>query len=105
MTKNLLKFAKPTVSKNKNKPSNLLSISKPWEVLVIDDDESIHDVTKLILTNYEFEGRKLNLTHGYSAAEAKSILQNKNDFAVLLLDVVMETDHAGLDLSTTSAMI
>jgi len=98
MTKNLLKFAKPTVSKNKNKPSNLLSISKPWEVLVIDDDESIHDVTKLILTNYEFEGRKLNLTHGYSAAEAKSILQNKNDFAVLLLDVVMETDHAGLDL-------
>lgn len=94
----MLKFAKPTIQNLKNEPSSPPLANEPWEILVIDDDKSVHDVTKLILANYEFEGRKLNLTHGYSGEEAKSILQNKNDFAVLLLDVVMETDHAGLDL-------
>lgn len=98
MVKNLLKFAEPSVANITNKPSSSSLKNKPWEILIVDDDESIHEVTKLILTDFEFEGRKLHLTHGYSGAEAKSILQNKTDFAVLLLDVVMETDHAGLDL-------
>lgn len=96
MVKNILKFASPTVMSRRkvDKPHQ----EKPWEILVIDDDHSIHSVTKLILSDYEFDGRKINLTHGYSANEAKEILNNKNDFAVLLLDVVMETDHAGLEL-------
>jgi diguanylate cyclase (GGDEF)-like protein/PAS domain S-box-containing protein len=98
LAENLLKFAKPSVSNTDNKPSITSLKNQPWEILVVDDDESIHEVTKLILTDFEFEGRKLNLTHGYSAAEAQSILHKKSNFAVLLLDVVMETDHAGLDL-------
>jgi CheY-like chemotaxis protein len=98
LNKALLKFAKPPV-----KNSSITHVSseyknKPWEILVVDDDQSIHDVTSLILRDFEFEGRPVNLTHGYSAKEAMTILQKNNNFAVLLLDVVMETDHAGLDL-------
>jgi diguanylate cyclase (GGDEF)-like protein/PAS domain S-box-containing protein len=96
LDKTLLKFAKPPV-----KISSIDSASsayKPWEILVVDDDQSIHDVTRLILRDFEFEGRPVNITHGYSAKEAMAILQENNNFAVLLLDVVMETDHAGLDL-------
>lgn len=96
MLKNLLKFASPTIISQQDTDNT--PQEKPWEVLVIDDDHSIHAVTKLILNDYEFDGRKINLTHGYSASEARDILAKKNDFAVLLLDVVMETDHAGLDL-------
>jgi diguanylate cyclase (GGDEF)-like protein/PAS domain S-box-containing protein len=96
--KKLLKFAPPSDNTNIHSNTNNTSQEEPWEILVIDDDHSIHAVTKLILNDFEFDGRKINMTHGYSASEAREILNNKNDFAVLLLDVVMETDHAGLDL-------
>jgi len=96
--KNLLKFASPSVKTHVQEDIDNSPQEKPWEVLIIDDDHSIHAVTKLILNDFEFDGRKINLTHGYSASEAREILINRNDFSVLLLDVVMETDHAGLDL-------
>lgn len=98
MGKNLLKFASPSVKTHVQEDIDNSPQEKPWEVLIIDDDHSIHAVTKLILNDFEFDGRKINLTHGYSASEAREILINRNDFSVLLLDVVMETDHAGLDL-------
>ncbi len=69
-----------------------------WRVLVVDDEEEIHTVTKLVLRNFEFEGRNLVLLHANSATEARDHLTNYKDIAVVLLDVVMESDQAGLDL-------
>jgi len=97
LKKKLLKFAQPANNSTVHSGGNSTQ-EESWEVLVIDDDHSIHTATSLILSDFEFEGRKINLTHGYSASEAREILKNNNNFAVLLLDVVMETDHAGLDL-------
>jgi two-component system sensor histidine kinase ChiS len=68
-----------------------------WEVLVVDDEAAVHDVTRLALAEFSFEGRSLRLHSAYSAAEAKQVLAARPDTAVILLDVVMETDDAGLE--------
>lgn len=72
--------------------------SSAWKVLVVDDDPEVHEATSLACGNFEFEGRSLNLLSAYSGAEAQPILQDNPDIALLLLDVVMETSQAGLDL-------
>ena len=69
-----------------------------WKVLIIDDDEEVHKVTRLALANEIILERKLEFVHAYSAREARTILMEHDDFSVILLDVVMETDSAGLDL-------
>ncbi|MGD8110343.1 HD domain-containing phosphohydrolase [Vibrio sp. TRT 17S01] len=72
---------------------------KFWEILVVDDEQDVHDVTNIVLGDCEFLGRKLHFTHAYSAKEAREQIENApHDFAVILLDVVMETRQAGLDL-------
>ncbi|MBF0094322.1 MAG: diguanylate cyclase [Alphaproteobacteria bacterium] len=67
-----------------------------WKVLVVDDDEGIHSVTRLILAKVSYLGRRIALLHAYSAREAREMLTREPDVAVILLDVVMETDDAGL---------
>ena len=69
-----------------------------WEVLIVDDDPEIHSVTKLALSGVEFWGRSLRFHHAYSGAEAIEILTANNNISVLLLDVVMESDDAGLQV-------
>jgi two-component system sensor histidine kinase ChiS len=68
-----------------------------WKLLVVDDEAAVHDVTRLALAAFSFEGRPLRLLSAYSAAEAEELLADHPDTAVILLDVVMETDAAGLD--------
>lgn len=72
----------------------------PWQVL-IDDDDSIHQITTLVLNNFEFEQRPLQLLHAYSAREAEQLIAANADIALALIDVVMETQHAGLELIKT----
>lgn len=69
-----------------------------WRLLVVDDDEAIHTSTRFVLSDFEYNGETLNLLHAYSADEAKAYLAENDDIAVMLLDVVMETDDAGLRL-------
>ena len=70
-----------------------------WKLLVVDDDEFVHKVTTMVLKDYVFEGRKLIIFSAYSAEEGKTALEENPDIAVILLDVVMETPQAGLDLT------
>lgn len=69
-----------------------------WRILVVDDDADVHEATKLALKGLIVEERPLELIHAYSAKEAQQCLTNERDIGVVLLDVVMETEHAGLDL-------
>ncbi|GAA5783877.1 diguanylate cyclase [Chitiniphilus shinanonensis] len=69
-----------------------------WPLLVIDDDDEVHAATRFALADQTLLGRHLELVHARSAAEARAILAARRDFAVILLDVVMETDDAGLAL-------
>ena len=72
------------------------SAGRKWRVLVIDDDEDVHQATGFSLDGVQLFGRSLELLHVYSAAQARELLQTERDIAVVLLDVVMETPDAGL---------
>ncbi len=67
-----------------------------WRILIVDDEPEIHKVTELALSNLVVLDRQLEFLHAYSAAQTLEILENEKDIAVILLDVVMETDDAGL---------
>ena len=73
-------------------------LPSPIPVLVVDDDQSVLDVTKLVLSRFRFEGLPIAVIEARSAAEARQILAVRQDIAVILLDVVMEQDDAGLVL-------
>ncbi len=75
--------------------------SEVYKILIVDDESSVHDVTNLVLASMSFQGKELELYHAYSAVEGEKILKEQPDMAVVLLDVVMETDNAGLDLVKT----
>ena len=68
----------------------------PWKVLIVDDEEGIHGITRMIFRGYEFEQRPIELISATSSDEAKKILREQPDIALALLDVVMEQDNTGL---------
>ncbi|MFB9245582.1 PAS domain-containing protein [Massilia antarctica] len=70
--------------------------SAPWRILIVDDDVDVHVVTKFALSNAQFQGRRLCFLHAYSGKEALATLRATPDIALVLLDVIMETDDAGL---------
>jgi signal transduction histidine kinase len=67
-------------------------------VLVVDDDEYVHQLTKMVLRGFTFEGSPIRLASAMSAKEAMDYISDNDNVAVALVDVVMETDNAGLDL-------
>jgi two-component system sensor histidine kinase/response regulator len=69
-----------------------------WKVLVVDDEPDIHAVLRLAMQDMVVEGHRLQLLDANSAAEARRILAEHPDVALMLLDVVMETENAGLEL-------
>ena len=69
-----------------------------WKVLVVDDEPQVHTVTKLVLRDLTFKGRKIQFCDAYSAAEAKKVLAENPDVCLALVDVVMEEEDAGLHL-------
>ncbi len=71
---------------------------KFWKVLIVDDEEEIHDVTRFALNDIYFKERSLTFLSAYSAGEASSLLSEHPDTALILLDVVMEEDDSGLSL-------
>lgn len=75
-----------------------LSGSK-WKVLIVDDQPDVHNVTKLVLEGYTFQGREVTCISAYSGQEAKQVILDHPDAAVILLDVVMETRKAGLEVA------
>jgi CheY-like chemotaxis protein len=76
-----------------------MATPRPWRVLVVDDDADVHAVTRLALRNVAFKGRELELFSAFSAAEGYNLLRDTADIALVLLDVVMETEDAGLVLA------
>lgn len=69
-----------------------------WKVLIVDDEDDVHQATVFAMRNLPIAGRPLDFLHAHSAAEARRILAAHTDIAVVLLDVVMEEVNAGLEL-------
>ncbi|WP_247894178.1 sensor histidine kinase [Azospirillum sp. B510] len=70
----------------------------PWPILVVDDDPQVHAMTAVLLRDFEFDGRPFEVVSALSAEEAKAVLDRRPTLPVALLDVVMETEDAGLKL-------
>jgi CheY-like chemotaxis protein len=73
----------------------------PWRVLVVDDDPDVFRVTELSLMRLRFRDRGVQLLTASSGGAARAFLYQEPDIAVALIDVVMETETAGLDLIRT----
>ena len=84
-----MKFAKEDDTK-------VVKSTHPWKILIVDDEEEVHQITKVVLSKFEFENQRIETISAYSGDEAIEILKNNSDIALILLDVVMESDDAGL---------
>lgn len=73
-----------------------------WDVLIVDDEPDVLQVSRLAMRHFEVYGVPLRLHTASSKAEALQIFHNAPTLlptiAVAFIDVVMETDSAGLEL-------
>lgn len=67
-----------------------------WKIMLVDDEVRVHEVTKKLLNNLKFAGKSLKLISAYSGEEAKGLMAEHPDTAIVLLDLAMETKDAGL---------
>src|SRR5689334_22869799 len=74
------------------------SHARKWKIAVIDDDQAVHEGTRFALSDYSLNGQGLEILSAYSAAEGRTLMREHTDIAAVLLDVIMETDVAGLEL-------
>jgi response regulator RpfG family c-di-GMP phosphodiesterase len=72
--------------------------SDPWKIIVADDDSEVHRVTNLVLKNFKFQERGLNILSAYSEAQVKEQICQNPDTAVIFLDVIMDKDDSGLTI-------
>jgi signal transduction histidine kinase len=72
--------------------------ARKWKIAVIDDDPAVHDGTRFALSDYSLNGQGLEILSARSAAEGRELMAAHSDIAAVLLDVIMETDVAGLEL-------
>jgi signal transduction histidine kinase len=71
---------------------------RKWKIAVIDDDQAVHEGTRFALSDYVLNGQGLEILSAYSATEGRELMRSHKDIAAVLLDVIMETDVAGLEL-------
>ncbi|WP_022663752.1 response regulator [Desulfospira joergensenii] len=69
-----------------------------WKILVVDDEDEVHRITRILLKDYRFEDKKIQILSAYSGEEARDILNREQDIALIFMDVVMEEDDTGLKL-------
>jgi len=79
-----------------DKPNDVDSTT--WKVLIVDDEPDIHTITRLNLKNFKFLDRPLHFLQAFSAQEAREILAIEPHIAVVFIDIIMETEDAGLKL-------
>jgi signal transduction histidine kinase len=72
--------------------------ARRWKIAVIDDDQAVHEGTRFALSDYTLNGQGLEILSAYSASEGRALMRAHPDIAAVLLDVIMETDVAGLEL-------
>ncbi|TNB49283.1 EAL domain-containing protein [Martelella lutilitoris] len=71
---------------------------RPWKVMVVDDNPDVHAATDYALQDVSIFGRPLETVSAHSVEEAMMRVREHEDIAVSMIDVVMETDDAGMKL-------
>ena len=68
-----------------------------YRIAIVDDEPDIHALTKMSLKRMEYNGEKLDLVYFESGKACLEDMREHPDTALILMDVVMENDSAGLD--------
>ncbi len=92
---------KPEETISHEKEAELTAPPDTWKVLIVDDEEDIHAVTRMALKGFTYRGKGIEFYDAYTGKEAEKILKEHPDIALILLDVVMESNQAGLELVKT----
>jgi len=99
MSDDFITFAEEEPSSNGSEFENQIKFNKlPWKIGIIDDEPQVHEVTKLALRDVNLYGRELKFYSAFSGEEGEKLIRAHPDMALVLLDVVMETNDAGLKL-------
>ena len=69
-------------------------------LLIVDDEQEVHVMTKLVLSDYSYQNITLEFLSAYSGEEAKKLIAEHPDAALILLDVMMP-DMDGFDVCRT----
>ena len=91
----------PLIFPSRGKLEAVPQAARPWRILIADDEPDVHTVTRMLLKDFVFEGRGLEFLSAESAEQTRAIMRNTRDIAVVLLDVVMESEQAGLEVVRT----
>jgi serine phosphatase RsbU (regulator of sigma subunit) len=86
------------IGKSEDGNTDKTTALKSWKILVVDDEVDVHKVTRLVLSDFKFAGRTVELISAFTGEQAKDILRVSRDIAIVLLDVVMEEYDTGLKL-------
>lgn len=97
MSKDELLFAEDDTLQPERTAGSESPKTKPWKILIVDDEPEVHATTRLVLSDFRFEGAALEFLSAYTGDQALHLMRDHDDIAVILLDVVMESAHAGLD--------
>ncbi len=81
-----------------NKQVPVINPKEPWKVMIVDDEQEIHDVTQIALDGFIFHNKPISFISAYSGEEAKLLLKEHPDISVIFLDVVMEENDTGLQV-------
>jgi CheY-like chemotaxis protein len=76
-------------------------VRRHWEVLLVDDDPDVLAISRLALKHIQVYGIPLKIHECTSKADAIKYLQataELSDLSLAIIDVIMETEHAGLDV-------
>lgn len=90
-----------SASDKTSKSKNEIELSEDftsWKILVVDDEEDVHVITQMLFEDVIHAGKPIKIIDAYSGKEARDILSKNNDIALIFLDVVMESSHAGLEV-------
>lgn len=90
-----LVFAEEKISASSSNETD----SKKLKLLIVDDEKEVHVMTKLVLSDYTYQHFTLEFLSAYSGKDARQLIAANPDAALILLDVVMETKTAGLDVA------
>jgi len=72
--------------------------SNGWKMLIVDDEQTVIDMTKEVLKTFTFQGKSLQLLCANSYDEARALYDANTDIAIAMIDCVMEQNDSGLQL-------
>jgi len=68
-------------------------------LLIVDDNADVHEATRIALQGQIVNGKRLRFMSAYSGREAILMVDKHIPFDLVLLDMVMETPNAGMEVA------